>query len=159
MVVNGNGSLDLAGLTYVEAGTVAKYISPRQGYLAIGPTTADTLDIYKGYTGPSDFGSSIVALESTGSGASVGIMTRGRLIEVPVGYILGTLLTNTGNFNNATFATLGFTPGTYTHTFGSGAHAASIVITSATSVPESTTIALFGLGLLGFSASRRKSAK
>ncbi len=59
-------------------------------------------------------------------------------------------------FNGATFATLGFTPGTYTSTWGTGANADALTVTSA--VPEPSTWALRGLGVAGLGLTLRRRA-
>ena len=78
-------------------------------------------------TGPAVFGSGFFTPESSGTGGLIGIYwghvtpdVTGQ-ITVPVGYISGTTITNSGIYDNATFASLGVTPGTYVWTWGSGA--------------------------------------
>ena len=75
---------------------------------------------------------------------------------MPTGYVSNSLLTDSDTFNNATFASLGFTSGTYTYTWGSGATADSLVVTSV--VPEPSTWALLGLGLTGLGLALRRRA-
>src|SRR5262249_2258386 len=50
------------------------------------------------------------------------------LLYVPGGYISGGPVSDSATFNNTTIANLGLTPGTYTWTWGSGAHADSFVV-------------------------------
>jgi hypothetical protein len=74
---------------------------------------------------------------------------------VPAGYVSGHALSDTATWDNATFASLGVTPGTYKWTWGTGAHADSAVI------PEPSTWALMALGFTGLGVagwrSRRRS--
>ena len=57
------------------------------------------------------------------------------LLAVPQGYLTGAI-SGTSTFNNATFASLGITPGTYTWTWGTGMHADSFTIET---VPDTGT--------------------
>ena len=43
-----------------------------------------------------------------------------RVLFVPSGYLSGNPLSGTSTYNNATFASLGVTPGTYVWTWGAG---------------------------------------
>jgi hypothetical protein len=70
----------------------------------------------------------------------------------------GDPLSDTSTYDNATFASLGATPGTYTWTWGSGAHADSFTLQiGAAAVPEPSTWAMMLLGFagLGFAGHRK----
>ena len=69
--------------------------------------------------------------------------------------ISGTLLTDSTTFAG-TFASIGFTPGTYTYTWGTGATADSLTVTSVVPEPSTWTMLAFGgVGLLGLILRRR----
>jgi hypothetical protein len=60
-------------------------------------------------------------------------------------------------FNNATFASLGMTPGTYEWTWGDGANQRFTLRIGAAGVPDGgSTVSLLGFALLGLAALRRK---
>ncbi len=78
-------------------------------------------------------------------------------------YVFGTPITGTATWNNKTLADLGITNlGTYVYTVGSGANTDTVtfVMSSGSAVPEPTSMAIFGLGALGFAyRNRRKLLK
>ena len=88
----------------------------------------------------------------------MGIAGNDRYLLVPPGYVSGSPLTTSSTYDGATFASLSFTPGIYTWTWGSGANADSLTITSAI-VPEPSAwvLALGGAGLLGVVARQRRA--
>jgi hypothetical protein len=49
-------------------------ISAKFGQIATGPTTASNVDFYKGFTGPTNFGTGGFVAGNTLSGDSVGIL-------------------------------------------------------------------------------------
>ena len=61
-------------------------------------------------------------------------------------------------FNNATFASLGVTPGTYVWTWGTGLENQNFtLVIGGAGVPDGgSTISLLGCALLGLAALRRK---
>ena len=74
---------------------------------------------------------------------------------MPQGYVSGAALSDSMTFNNATFASLGVTPGTYVWSWGQGANQRFTLIIGA--VPDGgSTISLLGCALLGLAALRRK---
>jgi hypothetical protein len=77
-------------------------------------------------TGPTSFGSGSLAIPSSGSGDAVGIANakdaNGNplvVLFVPAYYFSGAGLRDLSTHDNATFSSLGVTPGTYVWTFGS----------------------------------------
>jgi len=92
------------------------------------------------------------------SGDTVGIAgSLGQQLFVPVGYVSGNPLTDSMIFNNATFASLGVTPGTYVWSWGDGANQRFTLRIGAAGVPHgSSTVSLLGFALLGLAALRRK---
>jgi hypothetical protein len=116
VVANGSGAINLTGLTLsssgiLEPGTIAANL----GLIQIGQLANLLVDQYTGITGPTSFGpgSLFFPQANTGSGDFVGIAGLAGDIDVPGGYTSGDPLTNSMTFDNATFASLGVTPGTY----------------------------------------------
>ena len=65
-------------------------------------------------------GAACVFFANTGSGDFVGIFVLNGNLAVPQGYVSGTALSDSMTFNNATFASLGVTPGPYVWSWGTG---------------------------------------
>ena len=84
------------------------------------------------------------------------------LLLVPLGYVSGTPLSATDTYANQTFSSLGLTPGTYTTTWGTGAHADFLTVqVGPAAVPEPSALVTAGLGMLvcgGLACRRRKRA-
>jgi hypothetical protein len=122
VVATGSGAVDLTGLTLRVSGTLAPgVITANIGIIQIGGSLDNPfIDQYTGITGPTSFGSGGTFEANTNSGDFVGIFGRTRNIDVPQGYVSGTALSDSMTFNNATFASLGVTPGTYVWTWGTG---------------------------------------
>jgi hypothetical protein len=79
---------------------------------------------------------------------------------VPQGYASGAALSDSMTFNNATFASLGVTPGTYVWTWGTGGNQNFTLQIGSVGVPGvpdgGSTVSLLGCALLGLVALRRK---
>jgi hypothetical protein len=80
---------------------------------------------------------------------------------VPQGYMSGAALSDSMTFNNATFASLGVTPGTYVWTWGTGLANQNFTLqigsVGGPGVPDGgSTVSLLGVALLGLAALRRK---
>ena len=128
-------------------------IDPSLGYLGTG--TEGIFyggDLYGPVTGPSSFGSGGGFYASSSSGDWVGIdQYFFPKLVVPVGYVSGSSLSTTATWDNASFASLGLTPGTYEWNWGSGADADSLTlqIGPIDPVPEPSSFLLLGVGLAG----------
>jgi hypothetical protein len=165
VVGTGSGSLDITGLTFDSTKFDAAREIPSFGALLLGTTVFGFLDAYKGLSGPTSFGSGSGAYASSGTGNLVAIVGGIPNLDVPQGYVSGTLLgVSTATWNNATFASLGITPGTYVWNWGTGMHTDSYTLQigpagPTNGVPETgSTIALM-LGAIGtLAAFRSKSA-
>jgi len=104
-------------------------------------------------TGPYAFGTSdLFAQGNINTGDLVGILVAPNdlipsNIFLPRGYVSGTALSGTTTWTGKSFASFGLTPGeSYTWTWGSGGNVDSFTIQT---VPEPSTFALLGLGVLG----------
>jgi hypothetical protein len=156
VVANGSGAINLTGLTFQGStfGTITG-IRANTGSIGTGPLAQLNFDFYTGFTGPTSFGSGASFLPNTGSGDFVGIFGLAGQIFVPQGYVSGHALTDSMTFNNATFASLGVTPGTYVWSWGGGAN--QNIMLQIGAVPDGgTTVSLLGCALLGLAALRRK---
>jgi hypothetical protein len=147
--------MDLTGLTGPFPGQVIGFgsIGPSSAIIETGPKGLTNFDSYGGFTGPMSFGSGIAGAHSnTGSGDLVGInnFSHNNTIDVPQGYISGTALSSSATFNNATFVSLGVTPGTYVWTWGTGANQNFTLQIPTAGVPDSgSALGLFLLSLIG----------
>jgi hypothetical protein len=162
VIATGSGPIDLSGLTFSSPALSFAAISPNIAEITTGPTAFTETDLYTGFSGPLNFGAgSITRDASSGSGGSVGI-DGGLLHElaVPQGYVSGAALSDTSTYLNASFASLGVTPGVYEWTWGTGGANQNFTLDiAAATVPEPATwatllIGFAGLGLLGYRKTR-----
>ncbi|MBS0478621.1 MAG: PEPxxWA-CTERM sorting domain-containing protein [Proteobacteria bacterium] len=164
VVATGSGSLNLSALTMVLGGA---YVG---GGIGLGAPNAATgvgsgnFDSFSGISGPLSFGVVVGGVNyfaaSANSGPLVGLSGDASRIHVPHNYISGgSLPTSTSTYQNATFASLGLTPGTYIYSWGTGANFDTFTVNiaqAAAAVPEPTTWAmiLLGFAVLGLTARR-----
>jgi VPDSG-CTERM motif len=78
--------------------------------------------------------------------------------SVPQAYVSGAALSNSMTFNNATFASLGVTPGPYVWSWGTGLPNQNFrLVIRGAGVPDGgSTVSLLGFALLGLAALQRK---
>jgi hypothetical protein len=136
-------------------------VNPSAGFIITGPASLVTGDTYVGFlgVGPNVFGNGFSTLANSGSGDMVGLAFVGipSILIVPSGYISGTVLSDSSTYDNATFASLGVTPGTYVWTWGPGANQNFMLIIGGAGVPDGgSTVSLLGFALFGVAALRRK---
>lgn len=160
VVATGSGAFDLTGLTFSQSGTSGTGLEPDVGYISSGPFFV-RVDFYTGYTGPTNFGSGSGATATSGSGDYVGIdpvYFGVPYLYTPSGYVSNMGLSNSATYDNASFASLGVTPGTYVWTWGAGADQSFTL--DIVEAPEPAALGMFGLGvlLIGAFVGRRRRA-
>lgn len=154
VTATGSGTIDLTGLAIVGGDTFSPAMQASIGFVGVGGGTI--IHIYSGSLGPSNFGSGAAFDASSGTGDDFGTCGCGGPIGVPSDYVSGSPLSGSATWDNATFSSLGLTTGTYTWTWGTGAHADSLVV-NIEGVPEPASLTLLAAGLLGLAAIRRAS--
>jgi hypothetical protein len=159
VVATGSGPINLTGLTFlgsVQDSDVAAIV-PNPALIFTASVGLVNIDVYHGLlTGPTNFGSGLGALADTGSGDFVGINVFGGNLFVPQGYVSGSALSDSMTFNNATFASLGATPGTYIWTWGAGLPNQNFTLIIGAVPDGGSTVSLLGFALLSLAALRRK---
>ncbi len=162
VVATGSGAINLTGLP-INPITVStsSILDARRGDITTGPTDILVVDVYAAvFTGPPNFGSGSEFFPDTGSGDLVGISIDQGLLFVPQGYVSNAALSDSMTFNNATFASLFVTPGTYVWTWGTGANQNFTLQIGSVGVPGvpdgGSTVSLLGCALLGLAGLRRK---
>jgi hypothetical protein len=125
VVATGSGAIDLAGLNFLGGFGGPAEINPSGAFIITGPASSVVGDGYFGIVaGPTSFGSGSFTAANSGSGDFV-VFSFGMPVStlaVPSGYISGSALSDSSTYDNATFASLGVTPGTYVWTWGAGAN-------------------------------------
>jgi hypothetical protein len=165
VVVTGSGTIDLAGFhnPYSMTGLLLSGIIPSGGDILIGPTGYVSTDNYTPYSGPSSFGSGGFTVASSGTGDRVGVYTGIGDIIVPSGYVSGSHLSSSATYDDATFASLGVTPGTYVWTWGAGntldSFTLDITAEAPVPTPEPPSLALFGAAIAALGWRRRRKAR
>jgi hypothetical protein len=156
VVATGSGSIDLAGLSFLEDETgVPGSITPSMPEIATGPFPS-SIAIYGSATGPSNFGSGGLVITEIGSGDLVGADEFE--IAVPEGYVSGDKLSSSSTWDGQTFKSLGVTPGVYKWTWGSGADADSFTLDAVVPEPSTWIMVLAGFAGLGLAAWRKGRA-
>jgi hypothetical protein len=151
VVATGSGSIDITDLTLDHIQIIPIEVAAFAGYLGLGQT-GNPGAVYTGVSGPADIGLGGTFIPSTSSGSVVAIQGNASFLVLPENYVSGTALgTSTDTWDSTTLAALGVTDGTYTWTWGTGAHADSFAlqIGPAATAPEPASLALFGAGLAG----------
>jgi VPDSG-CTERM motif len=160
VVANGSGAFNLTGLTNNNGrlAPLAANVFPSAGVIQTGPQPQVFLDIFNGFSGPTSFGSGSRTSASLTSGDTVTLDASDNILALPHGYVSGTALSDMMTFNNATFASLGLTPGTYEWTWGTGlANQNFTLVIESAGVPDAgSTLSLLSFASLGLVALRRK---
>jgi hypothetical protein len=151
----GSGQLDLTDLEREGLSNSGPLVIPSMGSFNGGVSGA-TEDVLGTITGPSNFGSGGLTHADGGDNDPVGV-SGGQLL-VPLNYLSGAMLSNDSVYSNATFSSLGMTPGVYVWSWGSGAHADTLTIEIGVPEPSTWAMILLGFAGLGYAALRRKGA-
>ncbi|MCU0987438.1 MAG: hypothetical protein MUC89_21300 [Acetobacteraceae bacterium] len=155
VVASGSGSIsdNSFGLSLSVLPTVRSAV----GWLVTGDRSGGTT-IRGGVSGPASFGTGNVRVApSSTTGVALGIFGNNGDFLLADSYVMGTPMTSGATWANATFASLGLTPGTYVWTWNTNSYTLNIIEpTPPTAVPAPPALALFGLGLAGLLAARRR---
>ena len=139
----GDGTIDLTDLGTASFTTVSRAsVNPPTGTTALGAFRSPmTFFLDTVIMGPSSYGVGPGAFADRISGDAV--VGGPNLIGVPDGYVSGDPLRNNTSWINATYSSLGMTPGVYTWSWGSGADADSFIleIVTPTFAPDGTPLA------------------
>jgi hypothetical protein len=153
VVATGTGTLNLAALTPTGGGgPMFGGVDPDFPDLGMGPTTHVDGIFYKFVTGPTSWGTGSETDASFGSGDYFGVLVVkgfGGLLFLSPDYVSNAPLSASDTYSNATFSSLGITPGTYIYTWGTGADADSFTINfGVAAVPEPSSILNAGFATL-----------
>ena len=123
IIVSGSGRVNLSSLTFSGYTNDGKSEANPLSNIVLGNALFNDIDVYTGITsGNTFYGSGSTSSPSSyDSGLDVlGIGYNFTGIVVPSGYISNDLISAYSVYNSATFASKGYTPGTYTWTWASG---------------------------------------
>lgn len=143
VVAVANGSLNLAGLSFIANGSIQSIINAFNGSLYLGGTAViSNADVYTGASNITSFGSALGVIPNSVSGSPIGLSSGS--IRVPTGYVSGTQISSTAQWNNRTLVSMGLTPGQYVSTWSND----SVTVNIVDAVPEPSSMALVALGSL-----------
>jgi hypothetical protein len=146
----GGGTLDVTDLTIVGRGAITKpFVSGATGAYVSGSRDDTGSSFVGGFEGPATFGSGSLFKPTESAGNPVGFSASSGFVYVPDSYVSGDPLSETSTYADATFASLGITPGTYVYSWGAGADADTLTIVIGGSVPEPSTWAMMLIGFAG----------
>ena len=157
--IDGDGTLDLEGLSIVFEGDQTTGINPSLPVVSLGGTNTffNAIDSYGLTTGsiPSNIGPGSIPFAPTNVSGDVfgfGLFGGSEEIFVPDGYVSGDPLAGTSFYASESFASIGLTPGSYGFTIPSG----DSVTVNINAIPEPTTAAMLGLSSLVLISRRRR---
>jgi hypothetical protein len=164
VVATGGGTINLTDLTYSYTGIDYASVWANYSNLIMGTTypVVDNADVYTTISGPTSFGPGTPSYinASSGAGPLFGVYESLGYLDVPQGYVSGTLLSASDTYSGQTFSSLGLTPGTYTWTWGTGANADFFTVNIGTaSVPEPSSLVLSGIAVTGAMAHKWRTRK
>jgi hypothetical protein len=168
VVATMSGSIDMTDLvnTNQPSGNVGTGFMESGGdFLSMQSASVGNGNIFAGITGPATFGTDTTAASASSStGGSFDLEFAAEpLFFLPDSYVSGNSLSGTDTWAGTTLAALGLTPGaSYDYTWGSGAHADSLVINiepTSQSVPEPVSMAMFAAGLMTLGLIRRRRTR
>jgi hypothetical protein len=150
VVATGSGPINLTGLSFEGFGSTNAYVLPLFGQIVTG-VDSDSVALYRGVTGPTNFGSGGGDNADSSSGDTVGVVAVvAGWIVVADDYVSGSPLSNTSTYFNQTLNALDVTPGTYVWTWGDGGPNQNFtLIIPAAAVPEPASALLLGAALAG----------
>jgi hypothetical protein len=152
-----SGSLDLTGMALTPSlASPASFMNPFSGN--VGFYSASAFDRYAAASAFQEFGFGGFSAPTAVSGDTFGLDSGAFVrVDVPVGYVSGSLLSGSATFVGSTLADLGIAleSGPFVYTLPS----ADTITITANPVPEPSTVGLMlaGLGVLGLVARRRRA--
>jgi hypothetical protein len=117
VVETGGGTIDPTGLRSEGSGGVAVAQLDSLGFFMSG-TTGTPLDFLINLRGPTSLGPGVHVVASSSSGDGIGLSALEGGLFIPTGYVSGSQLSETSTYLDATFASLGLTPGAYVFRWG-----------------------------------------
>lgn len=151
VVANATGSLDLTDAVFVKNVTVIAAVNPNLAVLSManGPINGYAI------TGPASFGTKSLT-QGTGNGMPFYIFGTGNLLGVAQGYSSGSPLFGNTRWDNASFVSLGITPGSYVYSLPNDTVTLNFGAVAAAEVPLPAGLPLLGLGLAALAGLRRR---